>query len=774
MIKKIKKKQYNDDDDDAIKNKIILFLDRGDWKSIMSLIKDRKFTNLNVEIDNGNNLFHLACVKGLTDIIKEILILKKERKVTLNTHIVSSDGIPGIHLYYKYGGTDSEFFTSGEICYIDNNNNKVLIFYLINRIDLLEILVNKIIKQRCIDNIVFYDVNNLYRLLIKKITDVSKIDIELSSRYLEILKSIWLELKSTDLVFVAINLNSLDVIKMMINIGFDVMTYSSDMVTPLALAINNRHIEIANMILEYTKQKFGNTIVYKLIHASEREFNLRPIFIALANNDMMIIENMIKYMIPHLDEYYKNHHFHMQFIYENDVGRNTYLHKILASKHLSKIPIQIIRFFIKHTNLNQENYAGTTPAHMLFDKALWIQFKDDLIGRDIDLLKVDNIGNNCNSYVLEKNKDEFLHFTQQIKIPTSLKDDTKKMFNDDTFKSMIYIYDQSSTQYINKNTTDLNVQLSTHRVHKTHGLFNATLINYMLYLRYLETKYKYMFVPVRSFSKKNKKRDLFFYDLMAYSTSNKQKLLHNNVKFFIKRMYSYVPHSICWIDENQYYIDRDLINILKQHNQNVDVSRQRYIMLKFTIVVTESLLHANVLIYDRLNKEAWRFEPYGITNITNTVSLDGVLHKLIEEVYGKIKYHDPNDYLSGLNFQMVDGEDYEINKNAGDPAGYCLAWCMWFIDVVLAYPDKNVRDIMKNFFDRDSINRILSDEEGNNTQIKTDNHYLDFIRRYAHKLDNEKNNILIGLGIYKYHLYNSMMSKNMIKKITNIFKINNI
>lgn len=758
---KIQSEQHID-----MKNKIIKFLDQGDWISIIKLIKNGEFTDLNMEMDNGNNLFHLACVKGQTDIIKEMISLKKNHKVVLNTNLLNDDGLPGIHLYYKYGGTDTTFFDSDEICYIDSSS-RMLIVYLINRIDLLEVLIDKTIKRGCIDNTELPDDSYLYYELIEKIVEYSSSDKDRSVRYLTILRSVWLELRSPSLVFVAIHTNSIDVIKMLMIEGFDFMIYSNGKITPIVKAIDSGHIEIAIMILEYTKRKFGNYAVYKMIHASEKEFNFRPIFIAITNNEITIIKIMIQYMVPYLDEHHKTHQIRIQFTNELDSGHNTYLHRILTSKYLADISMQIIRFFIEHTDLNQENYAGETAAHILFGKSKWVLFKDLLIGREIDLLKVDDMGNNCYSYIAEKDKDEFLEFSQHIKVPIRIKDshDVQKMFSTDTIKSMIKLTEHSTPEgHENANIDKIRS--------KNYGLFNANMIHYMLYLRYLENKHKTMFVPVRNFSEKNKERDMFFFDLTAYDISAKQKLLNKHVKIYMNNLYSYLPHNIYWIDKDQNYIDRDLIKILKTHNQNIDVSNQRYVMLKITIVVSETLLHANALIYDRLNREAWRFEPYGITNITNTSSLDAELHRVLEEVYGNIAYHDPDDYLHGLNFQMVDGEEYVINQNLGDPGGYCLAWSMWFIDVVLAHPDKNVRDIMRNFFDRYSIGQILSEEEGDDAKIKSDNYYLDFIRRYAHKLDNEKNTILLGLGVKKYYLYNSVMRDNVMNKIVQMFAVN--
>jgi hypothetical protein len=753
--------------DNMTKNKIIQYLDQGDWKMIMRLINNREFTDLNMEIDNGNNLFHLACVKGQTDVIKEMISLKKDHKIRLNTGLLNNDGVPGIHLYYKYGGSDATFFDSDDICYIDSDS-KMLILYLINRIDLLEILVDKIIKRGCIDNTELPDTDYIYYELIKKIIEFSTTDKNKTTRYLAILRSIWLEIMSSNLVFVAIYMNSIDVIKMVMMEKYDFMVYSSGKITPLIKAVDKGHIEIALMIMEYTKRTCGNYDVYKMIHASEKEFSFRPIFIALMNNHISIIKIMVEYMVPYLNDYCQTHKTRIRFTNEIDSHHNTYLHKILTSKYLPNISTQIIRFFIEHTDLNQENYAGVTVAHILFGKGLWMHYKDLLIGREIDMLKIDDMGNNCYSYIAEKDKDDFFKFSQHIKIPIHIKDsqEVQKMFNTDTIKSMIKISEQSAPK--GHENADINNIRS-----KNYGLFNANMTHYMLYLRYLENKHKTMYVPVRIFSQKLKERDIFLFDLMAYNTSPKQQLLNKQVKSYLYDMYSYLPHNIYWIDQDQNYIDVDLIPLLKMHNKTVSVTDQRYVMLKITIIVSESLLHANALIYDRLHREAWRFEPYGITKLLPGVSLmDNKLHEILEKVYGKIIYHDPDDYLHGLNFQLVDGEEFVANRNLGDPVGYCLAWSMWFIDVVISHPDKNVRDIMRNFFDRHSISQILSEEEGHDEEIKSNNYYLDFIRRYAHKLDDEKNKILLSMGVKKYYLYNSVMKDDVHDKITNMFMIN--
>lgn len=749
-----------------IKTKVRSLVGKGTWKKIMKLINNGKFTNLNVEIDNDNNIFHLACIKGKTSIIHELIKLKREGKIILNTNLLNGDGLPGIYLYYKYGGTDTSFLNEEDVCYIDNSSH-TLANYLMDRINALEILIDKMFEKGCIDNTELPDHEFIYVELIKKINEHSsknehdkEKNLVTKNRYLNIIRKLYVELKSSVIVFVAIHLNCLDVITMLIMLDFDFMIYSLGKVTPLTKALDTGHIEIALMILEYTKIKFGNYAVYKMIHASEKSYNYRPIFVAIVTQHYTFISTLINYMIPYMKEKYDKDKIKIMFKNEIDNGHNTYLHKLLNIRAIENIPQKVLKFFIEHTDLNQENYAGVTPAHLLINKQLWKTFRNILIDREIDLLKIDNIGNNCYSYVKPEDTIEFLEFTKSIKIPIQIKNSTEleKIFENDDVKTVKGLLD--------KNT---NIEVA-HIGSKSYGLFNANLIHYMLYLRYLENKYKSLYVPIRDYSDSGRERDLFLYSLSTYNTSPKQILLNRQILPYIDIFYSYLPHEICWIDKDQYFVDNNLINILRSHDSKISVDAQRYIMIKLTIVVTETLLHANVLLYDRLNREAWRFEPYGVTNIGNLSLLDQMLHEVLEKVYGKISYNDPDNYLHGLNFQLVDGEDYVQNQNLGDPGGYCLAWSMWFIDVVLANPDKNVKNIMRNFFSRHSISTIISEEEGE--QIISSNYYLDFIRRYAHKLDNDKNKILLSLGVKKYYLYNIIMQNDVLEKIKAIFKIN--
>jgi hypothetical protein len=524
----------------------------------------------------------------------------------------------------------------------------------------------------------------------------------------------------------------------------------------------NAIIEKLRRVLFYRNEYY---YAYRIFTESNRDIDLRPIFVALANithkknnngnntfdnkqfNTLTILIDCIE---GYIDQYHKDNKTIFRFKDETDSFHNTYLHRLLTHENISYFPAKIINFFINHTDLDQPNYVGDTSAHYIFKYNIWKDYKDVLKNRTINLFAVDELGNNCYSYISDNDKAEFLEFTKTIKLPPlDQHEKTNDQNNSELITSMIKLEKKTGKR------EPLN-----------YGLFNSNMIHYMLYLRYLTNKHKSLYIPVRKYSMDDQNKHLFLFNMSACPVIEQQEIMNRNIKTYLQAYYSYLPHNIYWHDSKLNYIDHELPLILKYHNQLYTPEENRYIMIKITIIVTPKLLHANCLIYDRLNKEAWRFEPYGITDLKNGKALDNSIHNMLKEIYGDIKYHDPDSYLSDLKFQLADGEDLYENKNLGDPGGYCLAWTIWFMDLVLSNPNKDVRTLVKTFFDKKVINKILSDEE-NNSDIQTENIYLDFIRRYAHKLDNEKNLLLIDMGFKNYHIYNSVMNLD----ITNISNI---
>lgn len=735
-----------------------------------------EFALINVPLINGNNPYHLACIRGKTDIIKKMMKLSKTLHLSINK--LNSEGLPGIHLYYRYGGRDPFFLESKDICYVDEFHY-TLVKYLIDEIDLLELLIDNMKNLNCLNNTGIKNDDHIYLLLLHKIHFMG--DETNIMRYQKILETIYDELKPKNIAYLLILTNcvfSLECFfKRNINVLLFTDIYNESDMTPLALCVYSGYMEMLVKILEYIKIKLGDKGVFDAINRSDINYDHMPIGISIKNRNWGILLVLIDYMNPHVDKYEQQNKISYQFD-QIDSAHNTYLHLLLSHKNIQDVPDSVIRYFMIRTDLNRENYTGITSSHLIFGRGIWMKYKTELSGKTIDLLKKDDAGNNCYTYVTNDTKLEFLEFSKSLKIPISF-GNQKKYFDARLVKNILQLssdrstYDDENlstteTETKTKTNDETNKYLTKNKNHN-YGLFNTNTIHYMLYLRYLENKHRQLYIPVQLYDKKKIKTDMFFDNaISSYVTSSEHEKMVKYIKIYRHMYYSYLPHVICWVDEDCHCIQPNLSIILKQHDKTVDIAEQRYIMLKISTVVDMNVMHANVLVYDRKKKEAWRFEPYGTSRVTHKKPVDSIIKNMLQEVYGIITYYDPDMFLGDINFQMVDKEDDVSSKNLGDPGGYCLAWCLWFVDIILTHQDIDIRKLMKEFFTRDFVSNIVSEEEGHD--LRSSNYYLDFIRRYARKLDEEKNLILDELGIKRYHMYNTVLNSKTRKIILNIFK----
>lgn len=741
-------------------------LGKDKWNEILRMIENGDIKELDQEIVNGNSIYHFACIKGKIDFIKRLMELKNEGKINISFHLPNSNGLIGIELYYKYGGSDSYLLENQDICYV-NNNGLHFGRYVVYDINLLEVLFKNMIKLGCLNNIDTISIDNILMMIMEQIIYYSDMndpnnknkDDDKKNRYVWIIKILCDIIDKFDIAYSAITTNCIDVIYLLMNnYNYDFSEISnidkaisrkwSNMGRGVEVLIENgetfmNYIILANraqigmIILTYTYKVFGFNALIRLVTESGTDFSFRPIFLAI-NNNIPALNTIVETLQMCIDKDY--------MFTETDISRNTYLHYVFGminKDDFKDLKPEIIEFFINHTDLDAENYAGVTPAHLLFSKGLWKHFKHVLKNRRIDLLKVDDVGKNCYSYVNDDDTAEFIELTKNIKVPI----ETVR-----TSKQKIKIKDMLTPE---KKTT-----INT----KNYGLFGGNGQHYMIYLWYLKNKFSSLYIPTQLYDKNIFDMEWFIFETCSkFVQSNTQNTLNKIIKYYFALCYSYLPHFIYWVNDDCYYVNKNLWRILEKHNQEVNVNNQRYVMIKITLgFAVDVTLHANVLLYDRLKKEAWRFEPYGTSKIMRNKALDNLLYDQLKIVYGDdVKYYNPDEYLEGINFQLVSEGMYSSQggRNLGDPLGYCLAWSLWFVDVVLSHPDMHPKDIVHSLFTKKDINEILSEEEGE--AIDSSNYYLDFIRRYAKKLDIEKNNILQSWGVKKYYMYNNVFNNDV-------------
>jgi hypothetical protein len=170
------------------------------------------------------------------------------------------------------------------------------------------------------------------------------------------------------------------------------------------------------------------------------------------------------------------------------------------------------------------------------------------------------------------------------------------------------------------------------------------------------------------------------------------------------------------------------------------------------------MLHANVLFYDFKNMTVERFEPYGnVGSGPNENKLDDVLEEELTWNTG-LKYLRPKDYLPQSGFQDLSNERHPLNKKAGDFGGFCLAWCLWYIETRL----KNQLIEPKTLVEK-LIQKILVSE------LKL----TEYIRNYSSNINKKRIEHLKNIGLDEKNISNTNLSFNDESMIEN-YLVNNI
>ena len=301
-----------------------------------------------------------------------------------------------------------------------------------------------------------------------------------------------------------------------------------------------------------------------------------------------------------------------------------------------------------------------------------------------------------------------------------------------------------------------------------HGMFNSDIMHGIIYVLLILEKHKNLLVPYRT----------YLYNAIINEANNIHMNVYRNrygsqiiniIKEYNTIIYELTPYLIMWRDAGIYHIHKDLdFYILKcLHNKNC-----RFILFKLTLLVSYSSSHANIILYDKETGQMERFDPYGYTPYLEADKMDAFLENKFNHILSdyhhknnlKFKYLSPKDYMK-VGFQVVSDDSNNYVKKLGDPLGYCLAWCMWYIEMRVSNPNIEPKELVDKCF-----NDIIT----NGKHSESANIFVDFIRNYAGKLDKMKNKILLDSGTSKNRIYNIYLRKdeenNIFNHLVNLFK----
>jgi hypothetical protein len=614
--------------------------------------------------------------------------------------------------------------------------------YIIDNNNLLHICairgkeyIYKLLKDKKIDKYLSNSKGeNILHLLFRNGFD--NMGIEIAKQYPDLLDFVNIN-KSYPITYCIDRINTLDkVLDLIIKNKYEYQintpdSYDSNLITKIILKNDKNYLKIINKIEKY--------IDYNLPKS-------KPVLItSILNRNISFAEYFIKLEkgidIPNIVNLYPIHS-------ALNIESEDILNKILQSKKF------------KPTILDYggpgNNYLPLNLCLQLIEKYKYKKFINSL---ELILSKIKNFSQ------IDMDKNSYGHYAlymkNQINSKNSILIKLLDKIIDKTDKNLKNLDGFSINTIINKKKidkckSDNNIKFPDYNFKSNNGLFNSDIIHNMMYFIYILRKYNSSTIPIiKNSQNRNIKVNLILAKLQYQDINydpyyiGLRELIGIGYELFPELMTS----VILWRNKNLYWFDPDFDLSIK----NCMISDKRFIIIKVSHFPRPDSLHANVIIFDKDDNSYRRFEPYGYISTDDEMYLDKlVMDTIIKISNKKIKYYKPGDFLQKGRFQTISNDSSIEVRKTGDPNGYCLAWCLWYIELKLNNPSMKEKDLIEKAADK--IFTIY---------CESDTPYIDFIRDYGRKLNDEKDKLFEEFNIDKEHFYNMAYNKTDLDKITN-------
>ena len=683
-----------------------------------------------------------------------------------------------------------EFILKNNIDYsIRDNSNIYLIEYAINfnKVEIIKALLSKDIRIDILDE------NNrslLYTIIKFSYIEILKLFIEKNKETISL--NIF-EIKDNDgniALFYAIKFNNTEIVKLILenSNNFLIKNYAGE--NALHLAIINNNFEIYKIIIKYInnqnlKTNNGDTPLHLAISNKTYEilkymidnfkkdlnFNIReniyqysPLHYLVKNEvDLTLIimlEKVLKEFDGNLQDINGNIFFHYFF---NNINKNfkkidvktindiyNLLIKIKFNYNLfnidgdsclhiiiNNIDIYIENFsniltnFIKNTNLNLQNSEGNSCFFLLVKNNKWIDFKNILIEKKLDIFIIDKNNRIIFDYILNDDKESFLDMiTKSYLNELKNKGDSIKWIDywDNRCKNNNISYNE-----LNDTEKELLSNLKINKKEKLcYEIIYKKLVDFIeVFKKYKKVKNEYSYPITTIYPKlikdyKNTNLTTFkgstldvlcglFYLNKKYSTYtfSSFKLIINNIVDCKSNICEIIGIEILWKNNNLKFPHSELNDLRSLLTLNKQQNNYRFfiIPLGIEININGSLLgHANYIIIDFELLTIERFEPHGSESPYglnyNSSLLDNTLETKFNSFNLGLKYFPPYTYLPKIGFQMMEIKEKK-NDYIGDPNGFCALWCIWWIDIKLSNPNIQSKILQELLF-KEIINNYMS------------------------------------------------------------------
>lgn len=670
-------------------------------------INNLTIKDLSKPLVNGNSVFSLLISDG-----KEADVINIVKNLPESALVADLKGDTVLHIlgyfnrlkaFHKIAKINPKALNS------QNNDGDTPLFYILHDSDLVKNIIDNLDPDLKIMN------NSNDTLLSHCIKKYKDIDDEYYRSAIHLIKSKKIDLnepKKYPPIILAVVKENIELLKLIHENGGDMDALSSDYASSLNIAISTNKKKVLDYVIKYTKNVENN--------GPEGDNN--PLIASIVDGNFDIVEQII-------DKGYD--------VNKTNRFLETMCHIILDSN----APKDTIYKILNKGDLNIQNIDGVTPLHLLLSKHNWRDFSTLLRSKKLDIFVKNSEGKTPFSFIKNEDISDFIKVVVESYIDQSpSKKFREKCKNlkcyDAVFRSIVNTKRSYPTPSDHFRIEDFRfIKKDTG---KNYGAFNSDSLHNILYTLHFLQNNKNVF-PVFKYKIDAKVKTEEIESVNLYR--NECRTVYYLVNMYRDLLYEMSSYLVVWRDKNCYFMDPDLdIYVVKLMKSK----KIRFIFLKLTLVVGRSSTHANIIIYDKKTNTAERFDPYGKIPYLDPDSMDLMIENRLKTVFGdKLKYLAPKDYMD-ISFQIISNDSDIDVKKLGDPTGYCLAWTFWYLEMRINNPDIHPKALVKM-----SIERI-------NSEIKSDGGYkfIDFIRQYAHTLDEGKNRILKQIGIKREDLYN--------------------
>lgn len=443
----------------------------------------------------------------------------------------------------------------------------------------------------------------------------------------------------------------------------------------------------------------GRNIVYPIIESNNYKL-LKYVVLKKINLDKYTFLHtehpFINAYIKESEETYDKKKSMVQLIWDNI--KNTHNFELVNKYN------ENIAFVIMEYRLDTGNGIDSIEEEVLIKNNIW---NKQNINKNNLFNIITNLSFKKYSNIMKKNKN--IYFNSNLKD----KNNTLLTYSYSTkWKNYLLTLPKVNNNLCNE---EINVNIDKYK-HVNSNTFSATLLDTGLFFIYLDKKYKNLYIP-------------------KYINSTNNDVNWENGYMFpdmIVNQYNNFPWTIFWTNQYEYYI-HPYLNILINANKNkYDCS-----IVLLSVLLPHGGLHAMILYYDFKNNLIERFDPYGNT-FDMDINMDDILEEELTWNTG-FSYVNVKKYLPVAGFQSLSDEDNILNQKPGDFGGFCLAWCLWYLELRLKNLKCNSKVLVKK-----AISKLL----------KTESSINNFIRNYSNNIDKYRLLELEKAGIDKLRTSN--------------------